>query len=152
MKVLDLECPAQHVFEGWFGSEADFQDQLQRQLVQCPLCADTRITKRLSAPRLNLGARDPAPPAATPAEAAGPTSDRQRALQAAWLRWARTQVARADDVGDRFAEEARRMHAGEQDERPIRGRTSPQEALALLEEGVPVLPLPPSVVPETPLQ
>jgi hypothetical protein len=64
MKVLDLSCRLGHVFEGWFGSEADFQDQKQRGLVQCPLCSDDHIEKRLSAPRLNLGARPPVAPAA----------------------------------------------------------------------------------------
>ena len=65
MKVLDLHCPAGHVFEGWFASEGDFQNQLQRQLVQCPMCGDSDVTKRLSAPRINLGAQ---PPKTAPAE------------------------------------------------------------------------------------
>ena len=56
MKVLDLKCAGQHVFEGWFASEDDFQSQLARELVQCPLCGDAAISKQLSAPRLNLGA------------------------------------------------------------------------------------------------
>ena len=59
MKVLDLHCPQGHVFEGWFASEDDFQSQLQRQLVQCPVCGDSQLTKGLSAPRINLGAAPP---------------------------------------------------------------------------------------------
>ena len=55
MKVLDLQCSQQHSFEGWFGSEDDFQSQLSRGLVQCPLCGNAEITKKLSAPRFNLG-------------------------------------------------------------------------------------------------
>ena len=71
MKVLDLQCRHGHVFEGWFGSEDDFQSQRERGLVQCPMCADSHIEKRLSAPRLNLGASAPAPaPAAARTEAA----------------------------------------------------------------------------------
>jgi hypothetical protein len=55
MKVLDLQCSQQHSFEGWFGSEDDFQNQLSRSLVQCPMCGNAEITKKLSAPRFNLG-------------------------------------------------------------------------------------------------
>jgi hypothetical protein len=55
MKVLDLQCGQQHTFEGWFGSEDDFQSQLTRDLVQCPMCGNAQITKKLSAPRFNLG-------------------------------------------------------------------------------------------------
>ena len=75
MKVLDLQCQHGHVFEGWFGSEDDFQSQKQRGLVQCPLCADIHIDKRLSAPRLNLGAREPAatPVASSASHAAADT-------------------------------------------------------------------------------
>ncbi len=57
MKVLDLQCSAQHRFEGWFASEDDFQGQLARGLVECPMCGDTAVAKKLSAPRLNLGRR-----------------------------------------------------------------------------------------------
>jgi len=141
MKVLDLQCSASHVFEGWFGSEDDFQDQLARGLVECPMCGDVQVSKMLSAPRLNLGAPDPTP--ATPPRqdvVAGPSA--AKALQAAYLQMVREVMARTEDVGDRFAEEARRMHHGETDERGIRGQATPEETRALLEEGVPVLPLP----------
>lgn len=167
MKVLDLQCRQAHVFEGWFGSEGDFQDQLQRGLVQCPLCADDHIEKRLSAPRLNLGAREPAAPAAPPSrgsEPSGALSPVSRspsqapldasmlppAMQAAWLDIARKIVASTEDVGGRFAEEARRMHHGEVQERAIRGQATAEEAVELLEEGIAVLPLAlPAAVKET---
>ncbi len=61
MKVLDLQCAQHHVFEGWFGSEDDFQSQLTRGLVTCPLCGDPSVTKKLSAPRLNLSTSPAAP-------------------------------------------------------------------------------------------
>ena len=61
MKVLNLQCGHSHSFEGWFASEDDFQDQLGRGLVECPLCGDTSVSKMLSAPRLNLGATQPQP-------------------------------------------------------------------------------------------
>lgn len=167
MKVLDLQCGQQHVFEGWFGSEVDFQDQLGRGLVQCPLCGDATISKRLSAPRLNLGSAreksadgereqsrepsgDPAHEAsregsreeAAPARqdlVTGPQAD--PALAAAWMAIAKRIIANTDDVGDKFAEEARKIHYGETKERSIRGKASADETQALLEEGIAVLPL-----------
>jgi len=147
MKVLDLGCQHGHVFEGWFASEDDFQSQKARALVQCPLCGDSHIDKRLSAPRLNLGAAAPsarsapAPSSSTPpAAAAAPAASRQ-AMQAAWLRMSRELIAKTEDVGARFADEARRMHHGEIEQRAIRGQASVEDAVALIEEGIGVLPL-----------
>lgn len=143
MKVLNLRCGAQHLFEGWFGSEADFQDQLGRGLVSCPLCGDTSVEKMLSAPRLNLGASVADTP---PAAAAVPAAPQKKPLspeaQAQLWQAMRAAVAQAEDVGERFADEARRMHQGEIEARQIRGRASMQDTIALLEEGVPVLPVP----------
>ena len=137
MKVLDLQCAHQHLFEGWFASEADFQGQLTRGLVACPLCGNTTVTKRLSAPRLNLGAVQPT--AAEPVSTVpAPNAERQ----ARWLKMLRQVVANTDDVGERFAEEARRIHHGEADARAIRGQATPEETAALQEEGITVLPLP----------
>lgn len=150
MKVLDLQCRQGHVFEGWFGSEDDFQNQKQRGLVHCPLCSDDQVHKRLSAPRLNLGAREPSAPAAvgdvTAAEtfgtdAGGRASALPDNVQAAWLELARKVVANTEDVGDRFVEQARRMHHGEVQERAIRGQATVNEAMQLLDEGIAVLPL-----------
>lgn len=146
MKVLDLKCAQQHVFEGWFASEEDFQAQRQRGLVSCPLCGDAGVDKQLSAPRLNLGAPAAAAPASEERTPAVPPPQ----AQAAWLQLMREAVARTEDVGDRFAEVARQMHYGEAQERGIRGRTSAKEAVELLEEGISVLPLPPSL--KEPLQ
>jgi len=148
MKVLDLQCQSGHVFEGWFASEDEFQGQRQRGLVQCPLCADGHIEKRLSAPRLNLGAaEEPAAAASASAAAALPAP-----LQAAWLDLARRIVAHTEDVGTRFAEEARRMHHGEAEERAIRGQATADEAVQLLEEGIAVVPLPLPVASKETLQ
>lgn len=162
MKVLDLQCRQGHVFEGWFGSEDDFQSQKQRGLVQCPLCADDHIEKRLSAPRLNFGARAPsavvdaAPThpavASSPSPAPVDTAALPPALQAAWLELARKVVASTEDVGPRFAEEARRMHHGEMPERAIRGQATVSEAVELLEEGIAVMPLPLPVAAKETLQ
>ena len=151
MKVLDLHCRSEHVFEGWFASEEDFQSQLGRGLVQCPLCGDSQIQKRLSAPRLNLrasaSARAPAP-TAEPSPAPQLPSDASQA--AAWLQRMRQAVAQSEDVGERFTEEARKMHSGEADQRAIRGQANLDQTLQLLEEGIPVLPLPPAL--KEPLQ
>ena len=145
MKVLNLRCGAQHLFEGWFGSEAAFQDQLTRGLVSCPMCGDTAIEKMLSAPRLNLGASatpaTTAPDHAAPAPAAG-TPALTPELQSTLWRAMREAIVQAEDVGERFADEARRIHHGDAQARQIRGRASMQDTLALLEEGVPVLPVP----------
>lgn len=138
MKVLDLQCRQQHVFEGWFASEDDFRQQCERALVECPMCGDASITKRLSAPRLNLGSARAEHPDAP--EVAAPVSTDQT-LQAAWLALARRLVADTDDVGERFAEEARKIHYGETPQRGIRGQASRAETESLLEEGIAVLPL-----------
>ncbi len=142
MKVLDLQCPASHVFEGWFASEEDFQGQLQRGLVECPVCGDTHITKKLSAPRLNLGAGEPEAPATAKPPAAGTPALTPAALQAAYMKAVRHVLAHTEDVGERFAQEARKMHYGETEERGIRGQASAQETMELLDEGIEILPLP----------
>ena len=141
MKVLDLQCAQRHVFEGWFASEDDFLGQQGRGQVECPVCGDASITKRLSAPRLNLGSvRSQLETTQDVVSTAGadPT------LQAVWLAVARRILATTDDVGDSFAEEARKMHYGESkaNERGIRGKASRAQTEALLEEGIAVLLLP----------
>lgn len=139
MKVLDLRCANGHAFEGWFASDEDYMTQNGRGLVECPMCGDKVITRLLSAPRLNLsGAREPAP-APVPAPVAQP---RPADLQAAWLEAVRQVVARTEDVGDRFPETARRIHYGEEPARGIRGRATPEEREALLDEGIETMALP----------
>ncbi|MGE0097813.1 MAG: DUF1178 family protein [Hydrogenophaga sp.] len=146
MKVLNLQCAHQHGFEGWFGSEDDFTSQLERGLVSCPLCGDSHIEKKLSAPRLNLrtARRDESTPSAGAvalSNHAVPSPDLGE-LQARMLKALREVVANTEDVGERFAEEARAMHHGEKEHRQIRGQASAQEALELIEEGIDVMPLP----------
>jgi hypothetical protein len=142
MKVLDLQCSHGHGFEGWFGSEDDFVSQCAQSQVQCPVCGDPSIVKKLSAPRLNLsGRRDEQQPTQ---EVVVPAKDDQ-ALTAAWMAMARQVVANTTDVGSAFAEEARKMHYGETEERGIRGKTTPEQARELVEEGIVVLPF---VLPE----
>jgi hypothetical protein len=140
MKVLNLQCRQAHGFEGWFASEDDFQGQLARGLVECPVCGDAEIAKLPSAPRLNLGAGEPAAPAAAKQEVMNAAPSAQ--LQAAWMQLVRQVMANTEDVGERFAEEARKIHYGESEERGIRGQASREETQELLEEGISVLPLP----------
>ena len=135
MKVFNLGCIHGHVFEGWFASEDDYQSQVQRHLVDCPVCGSEDIQKRPSAPRLNLGAATP--PSQTPAAPAAV----QDALQAAWLALSKKIVAETEDVGDAFPREARRIHEGEAPIRGIRGKATPEQTMELIEDGVPVLPL-----------
>jgi len=139
MKVLSLQCNHAHAFEGWFASEDEFQAQLARGLVECPMCGDTGIAKLPSAPRLNFGASEPAAPAAPKQEVLS-APDAQ--LQAAWLQLVKQVMSNTEDVGERFAEEARKIHYGESEERGIRGQASREETQELLEEGISVLPLP----------
>ncbi len=155
MKVLDLRCGNAHVFEGWFGSEADFQDQLARKLVSCPVCADEHITKVLTAARLNLsGEREPSRDKASEV-AADSTSDSRAVvplqsapspqlpaeLQSQLMQIVKHVMDNTEDVGNQFADEARRIHYGESDGRSIRGQATRDEALELIDEGIDVMSL-----------
>jgi hypothetical protein len=136
MKVIDLRCQSGHRFEGWFASDDDFLDQNGRGLIECPLCADKVVVRLPSAPRLNLSSSATAsrPPEASP----------EAALQARWMQMVRQVMAQTEDVGERFTDEARRIHYGEAPERGIRGQASAEQREALAEEGIEVhaLPLP----------
>jgi hypothetical protein len=140
MKVLNLRCSNGHGFEGWFASEDEFMEQNGSGLLQCPLCADSVVTRMPSAPRLNLsGAREPEPAAA----AKTPGTEVQAAdVQALWLKAVRHVMANTEDVGQRFAEEARRIHYGEAPQRGIRGQVNPQQRDELLDEGIEIMSLP----------
>jgi hypothetical protein len=114
------------------------------------LCNDSTIIKMLSAPRLNLGATRPAeaeknPTPETPQSTDVVSPSVEHELQAAWLKVARRIMAETDDVGPKFAEEARKIHYGEVPERGIRGQATPEQTRALIEEGIAVLPM---VLPE----
>jgi hypothetical protein len=146
MKVLNLRCALGHGFEGWFASNEAFESQLAAGLVECPVCADTAIVKLLSAPRLNLGnAKAPEETAAAPSRLPAELSPEAR-----WMRAVREVLAKTEDVGDRFADEARKIHYGEAEERGIRGHATREQTEALLDEGIAVMPLPlPAALKET---
>lgn len=158
MIVYALKCGAGHRFDGWFRNGEDCDSQLARHLVACPSCGDSAVGKAPMAPRIAKGRRgDDAPAAGAPpagAPAAGPAPEQASPAPAAvpdaalpegvtpgdvrrFLREMRRQVeANATYVGGGFAEEARKIHYGEAEGRPIYGETTPQEARDLREEGV----------------
>lgn len=149
MKVFDLQCTQQHRFEGWFASEDDYAQQQAKGLVTCPMCGDATVRKMLSAPRLNL--KSAAAPQSL--ERAAQSDDHNKGIanantlsaqehHAQLLRSMRELMVKTEDVGERFAEEARAMHHGDIEQRGIRGQTTSDEAMALFEEGIEVMPLP----------
>lgn len=149
MKVFNLRCPLDHIFEGWFASDAAFEQQKAQGWLSCPLCNSHDIVKGLSAPHLARKSNSAAAPAAiqqasavaAPSTAPTPSISNTQRLQQAWLELSRQVVANTDDVGSGFASLARQMHEGEVDARPIRGTATPDEQRALVEEGIDVLPL-----------
>ena len=155
MISFDLRCDAAHVFEVWFRSSADYDDQSQRRLIACPVCGSDAVGKAAMAP--NVGAKGNAvvamrvpaqevmPPAAAPAMIAGAAPAMPPAMQAMLAIVASAQaeaLPRSKWVGKKFAEEARAIHdAGETGETIIHGQATPDEAQALIEDGIAVLPL-----------
>jgi len=152
MKVLNLQCSQGHSFEGWFASQDDYDAQRGRGLVTCPVCNDSEVTKMLSAPRLNLGGSQSDPPTAVQTESTPVANVGPAQLQAAWMQMVRHVMAHTEDVGQQFAEEARKIHYGEREERNIRGQATREETEALLDEGIDILPLPVPAGLKEPLQ
>ncbi|CAB3782237.1 hypothetical protein LMG28688_01460 [Paraburkholderia caffeinitolerans] len=148
MKVLDLQCPDGHRFEGWFASADDYESQLSRKLIECPMCGTTNVSRVPSAPRLNLSGASEASSAAGHA----PQSAQAAQWQAHAMRVMREVLEKTENVGDRFAEEARRIHYNEAPARNIRGVASAEDAQALVEEGIDVMPLPVPAALKGPLQ
>ena len=142
MKVFDLCCGNDHRFEGWFGSEADYDRQMVASLVECPLCASRDIRRLPSAPRLNLSQAQAPTPVAPQPDSAARAGDARAHLQEMWMQMARRIIENTEDVGTRFAEEARKIHYQEAEERAIRGVASAEETAALADEGIEVLSLP----------
>lgn len=135
MIVFDLRCSGGHVFEAWFASGAAYDDQRARGLLACPMCGCDTVEKAVMAPNVApKGNRGPAPAEAKAALAT------LAAVQAKALE-------RSTWVGGRFAAEARAMHAGERDHAPIHGQATLAEAKSLIDDGVPVAPLPLPVIP-----
>lgn len=138
LKVFDLQCDSDHVFEGWFGSADDYDTQRARGLLMCPVCDSREVNKIFSAPRLNMGKGQPE---ATDLRAQAP-SGQLAEVQAQLLKHMRELVRSSENVGDRFASEARRMHEGDIQHRAIRGSTTVHEREELARDGIAVMPIP----------
>ena len=161
MKVLDLCCGAGHAFEGWFGSEADYLAQVEKGLLDCPMCGNADVSRLPSAPRLNLsGARAPSSEtaavpgraAAGPAPGGAPETAIHGNSAARFVEAVAELLRNTEDVGNRFAEEARRIHYGESEAKAIRGQTTPAEREELADEGIEVFTLPVALPPKNSLQ
>ncbi len=150
----NLRCHKGHAFESWFQSSSAYEFQEKRKLVSCPVCGSTKVERAIMAPRIvsKKGRQEAVAPAPVPApvpatEVAAPTSTplmmaHERELRAKIKELRDHIVKNADNVGERFPNEARKMHYGEIEHRPIYGEASPNEAKALIEEGVEVMPIP----------
>jgi hypothetical protein len=145
----NLRCENDHAFESWFQSSSAYESQEKRKLVSCPACGSTKVERAIMAPQIVSKKKDrgaPAP-AAVSAEAAAPASTplmmaQERELRAKLKELRDHIVKNADNVGERFPNEARKMHYGDIEHRPIYGEASPEEARSLIDEGVEVSPLP----------
>ncbi|WGS21196.1 MULTISPECIES: DUF1178 family protein [unclassified Bradyrhizobium] len=144
-----LRCERGHQFESWFQSSSAYESQERRHLINCPSCSSAKVERAIMAPQIiSKKGREPAQPApAAPTEttASEPASlmmAQERELRAKLKELRDHIVKNADNVGDRFPNEARKMHYGDIEHRPIYGEASPEEARALIDEGVEVSPLP----------
>lgn len=158
MILYALRCDKGHGFESWFPSSSAYDSQVKRKLVSCPQCGSVKVDKAIMAPQIarkgrtrsaepvaNESAATTAPAADAPAQepATAPLMMAQERELHAKLKQLRDHiVSNADNVGRKFPDEARKMHYGEIDHRPIYGEASRDEARALIEEGIEVAPLP----------
>ncbi len=143
LKVFDLECEHGHVFEGWFSSRESYDDQISRGLLCCPVCDSHEVKRKLSAPRINVGAQESlGAPASAPVPPPLPTEAQMRAIQGQLLQELRSVIRKSDNVGTQFAQEARRMHEGDIEPRAIRGQATVQEYQELADDGIIAMPIP----------
>jgi hypothetical protein len=129
-----LACEHDHEFEGWFAASGDFDDQQARGLVECPVCGSKAVRKAIMAPAVagtKRRGQDPAP------------ADSRAMMMEAMGRIRQHVEENFDDVGDAFASEARAIHEGRSEDRGIYGQATPTEIRKLVEDGVPVAPMPP---------
>ena len=146
MIVFDLACADGHVFEAWFGSSADYEDQRARKLVACPICGQSDVAKTVMAP--NVGAKGNRASAQVPMRGGGqPAPAEMKAMLAALAKAQAKMLEGSEHVGSRFADEARAIHDGDAPERAIHGQATIAEARSLADDGVPVVPLPMPFVP-----
>ena len=147
----NLRCERGHAFESWFQSSSAYESQEKRRLVNCPACGSAKVDRAIMAPQIvgkkGRNGAEPAPAQAVSTEVTTPGSTPLMMAQERELRVKLKElrdhiVTNADNVGERFPNEARKMHYGDIEHRPIYGEASPDEARALIDEGVEVSPLP----------
>jgi hypothetical protein len=149
MIIFDLKCgDGGHVFEAWFGSSADYDDQQRRGLIACPLCGCAEVAKAVMAPAVGAkgnrggGAVGSAPALQAPPGLLSGDPETVKQMLAAIAEVQRKMLEGSESVGDRFADEARAIHLGETEKRAIHGRASRDDAESLIEDGIPVAALP----------
>lgn len=138
LKVFDLCCNLQHEFEGWFASAKDCEAQAKCRLIECPYCQSTQVIRKLSAPHVSRSA------SSVPAVSA----EQVEQLKLAVRQGLRNMIQKAEDVGERFTEEALKIHHGEAEERSIRGQANAEQHGQLLDEGVDIFPIPAEMDPK----
>ena len=131
---FSLHCEKDHEFEGWFSSNADYDAQSERGLVECPVCGSHAIGKALMAPKVTASRDAPARPLAMDPE--------KREMMRKLRDIVRAVKQNSEDVGEKFADEARKIHHGEAEARGIVGQASNEDAKSLIEEGIEIAPLP----------
>ena len=147
MIVFDLICGGEHRFEGWFSSNDDLLRQREQGILSCPLCGDTKVAK-LPGAKIKRGEESRPPgdgrdqPVSAGEQATVTTDGTMLERQSQLAEFIAHVVKNSENVGTRFAEEARKIHYQEAPERAIRGHASREETRELLEEGIAVLPLP----------
>jgi len=146
--VFDLKCGLGHVFEAWFGSSQAYENQRASNLIACPMCGDTAIGKAVMAPNVAAKSnRGQSVQVASPQRDEGPPPEAVKAALAAMAAAQAKVLERSEYVGMAFADRARAMHLGDEPIATIHGQATAEQAKALVEEGVPVAPLPFPVVP-----
>jgi hypothetical protein len=138
-----LQCSAGHGFEGWFSSSQDHEEQKAGGLVACPVCGSHDVGKMLMAPSVSTGRKKEARRELAARQAAALPADPKKREMLKQIKELRDKVlAGAEDVGERFSEEARKIHYGEAEARGIFGQASVEEAVELMDEGIDVMPIP----------
>jgi len=141
MVIYNLLCKKKHRFEGWFPSFEDYQKQAAKKLISCPTCGSTKIEKVPHACAVHVKKEQPALPAKKP-DPAPPAMPSPAEFKEMLIRVHHYVKQNFEDVGSRFAEEAKQIHKGAAAERPIHGTATVSEVKELAEEGVPFMPLP----------
>lgn len=148
-----LICENKHTFDAWFKSSQAYNEQRESGILECPMCATTHISKALMAPAVSISAKKDTSPVSLPATvgqdvaASGKVSlstghPEQQKIRAALKKMRDTVVSEAEYVGDKFADEARKIHTQESENRGIYGEATADEVKALVDDGVDFVPLP----------